>query len=132
METNAAPERVWDIWSDPATWPNWNPDVRSISLDGDFQTGTTGFMTTGQGTHQITLENVVPGRSFELVTSPMPLTVFHFHCEIGSHGAGSRLSQAVSMSGPLGSLVSRFMGERIAAGFGPILAGLRQEAERAG
>src|SRR5579862_4145871 len=98
METSAAAEAVWRIWSDTGTWPQWNPMVRAISLDGPFQSGTSGTMTTGQGTHGIRLENVTPGRSFDLVTSPIPATTFRFHCEVDANGGGSRISQGVAMS----------------------------------
>jgi hypothetical protein len=88
-------------------------------------------MTTGAGTHRIRLEQVVAGRSFDLVTSPVPATTFRFHCEVGRAASGSRISQSVSISGPLGPVFSRMMGKRIAASFGPILEGLAKAAEKA-
>jgi uncharacterized protein YndB with AHSA1/START domain len=72
VETKAGPERVWRIWSDVSTWPEWNPDVLSIAIDGPFAAGTKGRMTTkAGGTHPITLAAVQPGRSFRLETSPI-------------------------------------------------------------
>jgi hypothetical protein len=130
QNTMALADRVWTIWSDTSTWPTWNPDVRAISLQGPFESGTTGTMTTGAGTHQIRLENVVAGRSFDLVTSPAPASTFRFHCEVTPDQSGSRIRQGVSMSGPLGPLFSLLMGGRIAAGFEPLLTGLAREAER--
>ena len=128
-ESTATPERVWNLWSDTSTWPRWNPDVSDISLAGSFQSGTTGSMTTRAGTHTIRLENVAAGRSFDLVTTPIPATTLRFHCEVTPHGQGSRLSQSVSMSGFMAPLMSRMMGKRIAAGFQPLLDGLAKEAE---
>src|SRR5438874_198473 len=122
-DTPASREQVWRIWSDPSTWPQWNPDVRAISLNGPFatgSTGSTGSMTTGQGTHDIRLENVEAGRSFDLVTSPIPATTFRFHCEVMPEGQGSRVSQSVGMSGLLAPIFSPLMGNRIANGFVPI------------
>jgi len=128
-ETSASPERVWQIWSDPSTWPSWNPDVEAISINGPFQTGTTGAMTTVQGTHDIRLENVVAGQRFDLVTSPAPASTFHFHCEIAPAATGSRISQGVRMTGFLGPVFSLMMGGRIAKSFDPILSGLARAAE---
>ena len=129
-ETKASPEVVWGIWSDEATWRTWNPDVVSIMLDGPFQSGTTGKMTTkAGGTHSIRLDNVKVGRAFDLVTSPAPLSTFHFKCRVEPTRTGSRIAQAVAMSGPLGGVFSALMGERIAAGFEGILAGLAGAAE---
>ena len=130
LETSAPPERVWRIWSDTTTWPHWNPDVTAISLEGPFTTGTTGSMTTkAGGTHKIQLQDVQDGRGFTLVTSPAPLSTFAFRCEVAPAGSGSRISQAVSMSGPLGGIYSAMMGNRIADGFTAILDGLKQRAE---
>jgi hypothetical protein len=130
LETSAGPDRVWRIWSNPSTWPKWNPDVVAIGLDGAFATGTSGTMTTrAGGTHAIELRDVQPGRTFTIRTSPAPLSTFHFKCEIAAAGAGSRITQGVSMTGPLGGLMSALMAERIAAGFEPILEGLKKEAE---
>jgi uncharacterized protein YndB with AHSA1/START domain len=131
VETTAPPQLVWEIWSDPATWPQWNPDVRAISLNGPFATGTTGEMTTGQGTHAIQLDRVVPEQGFDLVTSPIPATTFRFHCQIDPVSGGSRVSQSVSMSGLLAPIMSPLAGNRIAAGFEPILSGLAKAAEDA-
>ncbi|GEM_PF-783476 len=127
-ETTASPDQVWRFWSDTDTWPSWNPDVRAISLNGPFQSGTTGSMTTGRGTHPITLENVT-GRSFDLVTQPMPATVFRFSCRVDPSPAGSRISQGLSMSGALAPIFGPLMGKRIAASFDPILVGLATAAQ---
>jgi Polyketide cyclase / dehydrase and lipid transport len=129
METPATPESVWTIWSDPTTWSTWNPDVRAVSLDGAFVSGAAGTMTTGAGTHQIRLENVSAGQSFDLVTSPVPATTFRFHCQVTPASTGSRISQSVSMSGLLAPIFSLLMGKRIANSFQPILVGLAKAAE---
>ncbi|HEY0493833.1 MAG TPA: SRPBCC family protein, partial [Candidatus Dormibacteraeota bacterium] len=66
VETKASPQAVWTIWSDTSTWPEWNPDVQSMVLNGPFASKTTGTMTNKQGAHAIQLEDVVAGRSFRL------------------------------------------------------------------
>jgi hypothetical protein len=130
LATRAKAEQVWRIWSDPSTWPKWNPDVIDISLAGTFATGTGGTMTTrAGGTHHVELENVQAGRTFTIRTSPAPLSTFHFKCEVIPAGDGSQITQGVNMTGPLGGLMSATMGARMAAGFEAILQGLKKEAE---
>ena len=131
LETKAAPETVWKIWSDASGWPAWNPDVKAMTLDGPFVAGATGAMTTRAGTHKIRIAALEPGRSFRLDTSPVPLTQFAFECEVVPLGAGSSwISQAITMRGPLAPLFSRLMSKRIADGFVPLLRGLADAAER--
>lgn len=55
-----------------------------------------------------------------------------FRCAVEPAGEGtSRISQGVSMHGPLGPLFSALMGERLAEAFVPILRGLATAAEKA-
>ncbi len=130
LETKAAPETVWRVWSDTSTWGEWNPDVISVRLHGPFASGTTGTMTNKGATHSIQLADVEPGRSFRLVTTPIPLTQFSFHCEIAPSGSGaSTISQSLTMSGPLAPIFSRLMGSRIADTFPALLRGLAAKAE---
>ena len=63
VETTASPQAAWKIWSDASTWPEWNPDVQSMTLTGPFAAGTTGTMKTKQGTRAIQLTEVVAGKS---------------------------------------------------------------------
>jgi len=132
-ETTASPSRVWSIWPDPTTWSRWNPSVSRMDLDGPFADGTTGRMHTPQGrTHEVTFENIEEGKSYELATSVVPGTRFHFCCEIAANGTGSTLSQTVRMSGPLAFLLGPVMGPGMAKSFDKVLDGLKQEAETTG
>src|SRR5262249_20710571 len=102
-----------------------------VAIEGPFATGTRGRMTTkAGGTHEITLQAVQAGRSFQLETSPIPLGRVHFECEGRPAGEGaSTISQRIMIRGPLGPLYSAMMGPRIAEGFEPILGGLKAAAE---
>ena len=53
-----------------------------MTLDGPFAAGTSGTMKTKQGTRQVQLTEVVPGRSFRLETTVIPLTRFAFECQV--------------------------------------------------
>jgi uncharacterized protein YndB with AHSA1/START domain len=130
VETSASPQAVWKLWSDTSTWQDWNPDVQAMTLNGPFATGTTGTMKTKQGTRQIELTQVVPGRSFRLETSVIPLTRFAFDCTIAPGAAGkTMISQAISVGGPLGGLVGGMMGKQIANTFPALLQALARKAE---
>jgi Polyketide cyclase / dehydrase and lipid transport len=100
VETTASPQAVWKIWSDAPTWQEWNPDVQSMTLNGPFAAGTTGTMKTKQGTRQIQLTEVVPGRSFRLETTVIPLTRFAFECQVAPGPAGkTTISQGIRVGG---------------------------------
>jgi hypothetical protein len=131
-QTGAAPGAIWRLWSDPSTWQDWNPNVQRMEVNGPFVNGTTGIMHTPAGQHhQIELANIRPGQSFDLKTKVIPLTAFTFHCEVVPGPEGSTISQSLTISGPLGFVFGPMAGERIAASFEPLLAGLAAKAEGA-
>jgi hypothetical protein len=39
VSTKAAPGAVWDLWADPARWPEWNEQLESGELEGAFAIG---------------------------------------------------------------------------------------------
>ncbi len=130
VETTASPQAVWKIWSDTPTWQEWNPDVQSMTLNGPFAAGTTGTMKTKQGTRQIQLTEVVPGRSFRLETTVIPLTRFAFECQVAVGPAGkTTIRQGIRVGGPLGGVVGGMMGKQIADTFPALLQSLARKAE---
>src|SRR2546430_17529729 len=103
VESSAAPAAIWKVWSDTSTWKDWNPDVTLAAVEGEFRSGANGTMETRSGgKHAFVLENVDANRQFDLVTKVpnLPATVLRFHCEVQPTGAGSTISQTITMTGP--------------------------------
>ncbi len=130
VDTTASPDKVWQIWSDMSTWGDWNPNVSTMDWSGGFQSGTTGVMNTRAGQHhKMKLLDVVPGQSFALETSVVPLTYFRFNCRIGSTGGKTTVGQWVEVKGPLGSIMGGMMGPQVSKEFGTLLSNLAKRAE---
>jgi uncharacterized protein YndB with AHSA1/START domain len=131
LETSATPERVWATWSDTSTWPSWNPDIETVSLDGPLADGAAGTMTTKSGgKHNIQIVDVRAGREFSLISDlPMPATKVRFRCLIEPADGGSRVSQAVSVTGLLAPLMGGMITGRIVPSFEPLLQGLKNHVE---
>jgi hypothetical protein len=132
LDTNAAPDAVWRIWSDTSTWPAWNPDVQAVELDRPLGLGAAGTMTTRSGgRHRVSITGFEPGRGFVLQSDGLPLTRLLFRCEVsGGPTGGATISQSVSMSGLLAPILGPMAGPRIAESFTPLLKGLAAAAER--
>ena len=129
VETSAAPEKVWQIWSDMSTWSKWNPNVSTMDWRGGFVSGSTGVMNTRAGQHHnMQLVDVQPGRSFALLTSVVPGTRFRFNCRI-EPGTKTRVSQTVEVGGPLGPVMGGILGPQVSKEFGTLLANLARKAE---
>ena len=56
----ATPQLVWDVLTDFENWPNWNPDVRSMSMRGDLARGSVFRWKAGPGTITSTIQRVEP------------------------------------------------------------------------
>jgi hypothetical protein len=134
VETSATPDQVWRVWSDMSTWGDWNPNVSTMSWTGGFVAGTSGVMNTRAGQHhQMQLADVVPGRSFGLLTAVVPGTRFRFNCRIwpASGGAKTRVEQTVEVGGPLGPVLGGMPGPQVSKEFGTLLSNLARKAESA-
>jgi len=130
VDTTASADKVWKIWSDMSTWGDWNPNVSTMDWSGGFQSGTTGIMNTRAGQHhKMKLLDVVPGQSFALETSVVPLTYFRFNCRIGSAGGTTTVGQWVEVKGPLGPIAGGMLGPQVSKEFGTLLGNLAKRAE---
>lgn len=127
----APPARVWRIWSDPAHWAEWNPDVAAMEVDGAFRQGAGATMRTRAGrTHRMRVVEVTAPHRFVLETKAAPGMTMRFRCTVDADGSGSRIAQGVEMSGFVGGLLGGRAAPKIAAGFEPILAALAARAEQ--
>ena len=131
VETSAAPEKVWRIWSDMSTWGEWNPNVETMDWSGGFVSGSTGVMNTKAGQHhKMQLVDVQAGRSFALVTSVVPGTKFRFNCRIEPAAGGkTKVGQTVEVGGLLGPVLAGMMGPQVSKEFGTLLSNLARKAE---
>jgi hypothetical protein len=130
VETTATPDKVWKIWSDMSTWGDWNPNVSTMNWQGGFQSGTSGVMNTRAAQHhKMSLVDVVPGRSFALLTSVVPGTTFRFNCRIDPAGGTTKIGQYVEVKGPLGPILGGMLGPQVSKEFGTLLTNLAKKAE---
>ena len=130
VESSAAPEKVWRIWSDMSTWGEWNPNVSTMEWQGGFVSGTNGIMNTRAGQHhKMQLVDVQPGKSFALLTAVVPGTRFRFNCRIEPANGKTRVSQTIEVGGPLGPILGGMLGPQVSKDFGALLEALARKAE---
>ena len=63
VEIDAEPQAVWDLLVDFERWPDWQPKVRSMELDGPLATGTVFRWKPGMATITSTIEQLDPPRA---------------------------------------------------------------------
>jgi hypothetical protein len=130
LETSAPADKVWSVWSDVNSWPQWNPDMKASRLDGPMKLGTTGNIDTRSGgKHDVVVTHYEEGRSFELESTALPGTKMGIRATIAPSGSGSRITQGFEPRGLLAPIVGPMMGGAILKTFNSVLNGLKQKVE---
>ncbi|WP_139977646.1 SRPBCC family protein [Nocardioides litoris] len=99
--TDADPPAVWTLWSDPSSWPGWDPSVVAVALDGPFAAGTTGTMTLA-GPVDVPLELAVveTGRRYLDELRLGDLVIRIDHVVEPRAGGGSTITVTTTITGP--------------------------------
>lgn len=100
ITTTAPPAAVWAIWSDSSTWPDWDPSVIGVLLDGPFVAGTTGTMTlAGPFEVPVSLEVVEDGRRYldQLTMGDLVIRIDHV---VEAAEVGSTVTVSTTIEGP--------------------------------
>lgn len=125
----APPEIVWEVLSGLSRWPDWNPDVKSVSVDGPIGPGTVFRWKAGPSNITSTLREVDAPRTLGWTGSSMGIHAGHAY-RLEPRVGGTLVWTRESWDGLLPSLlrwpVRRMLQRTLDSG----LAHLKVEAER--
>jgi uncharacterized protein YndB with AHSA1/START domain len=130
VETTAAPEAVWRLWSDVEGWPRWNADIERIALSGPFAEGSEITMTPrGQETVHLRLTAVREGEAFVDEASIGGAVISTTH-ELRAAGTGrTRVVYRMEITGPAAATIGPELGPAITADFPETIGALVALAE---
>jgi hypothetical protein len=132
LETRVRAETIFEILRDVERWPEWNPGVERIDLDGPFATGTAGVMVIpDQGSLSFRLVWVGEGRGFEDETAiPGADVVVRVRHSLEPLAAGgTRITYRATVEGPAADALGPEIGPAVTADFPEIVAALAARAE---
>jgi uncharacterized membrane protein len=126
----AAPEElVWDVVADFKRWPEWNSDVKSMSVDGPAAPGTTFTWKAGPGTLTSTVQKVDRPTAIGWTGTTMGIRAVHvWRFEPREHG--TVVHTVESWDGLLARLLRGRMQRTLQRSLDDGLARLKVEAER--
>jgi len=112
IEIDAAPQLVWEVFSDVEHWPDWTASVTSlVGLDGPALAVGRRFAIKQPGMQKLIwkVTEIEPGSSWTWVQRTPGSLVTARHYVIGQPSGRTLVRQQLDQSGPLGALVGRLM-----------------------
>jgi uncharacterized protein YndB with AHSA1/START domain len=126
----AAPaEVVWEVLTDFAGWPQWNPEVKSMSWDGPLAPGSMFRWKAGPGTIVSTLEEVDRPRYVRWRGRTMSIAAIH-EWRLEDRDGGTHVETNESFSGLLARLLRSSLQRQLDGALEEGLEHLKREAER--
>ena len=127
--TRAKPEDVWTAWIDVARWSDGDV-IKAARLDGAFQEGST-LVSKPRGfpAASWTITRVEPPRLWVSESHGPGARMIAEHL-VEPEDAGTKLTERLSFSGPLGRLLGRIVRRRLEATLTSMTEQIARDAER--
>ena len=129
LRIDADPETVFDVSSGIDRWPSWNPDVKSVRVEGLVQPGTVFRWKAGPSSLTSTLRVVDPPRELAWTGTTMGIKAVHVFRFQASDG-GTLAHSEESWEGLIARLLKGYSRRTLDKGIRGVLAHLKTEAER--
>ena len=129
LQIAADPQTVFSVISAIDQWPSWNPDIKSVTLQGPVQPGTGFRWKSGPSTLTSTLQVVDPPQEIAWTGTTMGIKAVHVFRFQASDGATLARSEE-SWEGVLASLLKGYSRRSLDKAIRSILSHLKVEAER--
>jgi uncharacterized protein YndB with AHSA1/START domain len=129
IEIAAPPQVVWDVLTGFERWPQWNPDVKSMSFAGPLAPGSEFRWKAGPGTIVSTLEEVEPPSTVRWRGKTLSIKALH-EWRLEPRGDGTHVETEETFSGPLTRIFRGMLQKQLDTSLEDGLAHLKREAER--
>jgi uncharacterized protein YndB with AHSA1/START domain len=128
LRIDADPQTVFSVIAAIDQWPSWNPDVKSVTVDGPVQPGTVFRWKAGPSTLTSTLQIVDPPSEIAWTGTTMGIKAVHvFRFQASDGGTLARSEE--SWAGLLPGLLKGYSRRTLDKGIRSVLAHLKAEAE---
>ena len=113
-EIAADPATVWEVLTSVDAWPNWNPDVKSASISGDFAPSARFQWKAGPSTIKSTVQEVAAPERAAWTGKTLGIRAIHVH-RLEAHDGSTTVHSDESWDGLLPKLLTRLDAEDLAA-----------------
>jgi uncharacterized protein YndB with AHSA1/START domain len=128
-EIDASPEVVWEVLTGIERWPTWNPDVKSVSMQGSVAEGSTFRWKAGPGTIKSTIQHVEPPELISWTGTTFGIKAFHVYV-LEPRGEKTFVRTAESYDGLVARLFRGSLQKTLDRALADGIQNLKAEAER--
>ena len=128
IEIASEPEAVWDVLTDFAAWPRWNPDVKSMAFEGGLAEGAEFRWKAGPGTITSTIRRVEPPLLIGWTGKTLGMSAVHVY-RLERRDGGTLVTTEESFDGPIARLARRPLRRMLAASLEGGLRALKTRVE---
>ena len=129
VEIGAPPQVVWKVLTRFENWPNWNPQVKSMSFPGPLVPGKEFRWKSGPGAIVSTLERVEAPNYIAWRGRTLTIDAYH-EWWLEPRDGGTQVRTQESFSGLLARLLRRTLQKTLDRSLEDGLERLKREAER--
>jgi hypothetical protein len=129
VDIAAPPQAVWDVLTRFENWPNWNPDVKSMSFEGPLAPGSTFRWKAGPGTILSTLDRVEPPRYISWHGKTLTIDAYH-EWWLEPRDGGTHIRTEETFSGLLAKILRGTLQKTLDKSFEVGVERLKRESER--
>jgi uncharacterized protein YndB with AHSA1/START domain len=129
IEIAAAPGVVWEVLTAFESWPSWNPDVKSMSMNGPVAEGSIFRWKAGPATITSTIRRAEPPRLIAWTGKTLGIKAIHFWYFEGRNGK-TFVRTEESYDGFVARLLRRSLQKTLDRALADGLRYLKAEAER--
>lgn len=129
-EIDAPPEAVWDVLTGVERWPRWNPEVKSVAIDGAFAEGATFRWRAGSSKLVSTVQSAERGRSAAWTGRTMGIKAIHVYTLEPNQDGGTVVRTEESFDGLVAKVLRRPLQKTLDTALQEGLEHLKREAER--
>jgi uncharacterized protein YndB with AHSA1/START domain len=129
IEVQASAETVWRVLTEIASWPSWNPDVKSATLGGPVAPGTQFRWKAGPGTIKSAFQTVDSPHHIVWTGTTFGIRAIHVH-QLEQQNGKTMVRSAESWDGLIVRLLRGSMTKSLQKAIDSALQHLKIEAER--
>jgi hypothetical protein len=110
IETHASTAEIWNIWQDVSHWNTWDHGIEFSTLDGPFETGSTGTLKPKGGPLLRTQLTCVEPMKMFIDESKLFLNRIIVSHYLTESGGKTLVTHKIEMVGPLAFLFAYLIG----------------------